>query len=182
MPWKSQSCRFVRCYCFKGIRTINVSLPFTNCCKAVSESSWWEEWTNTFLYNALNVETCKILLWSQSDCKPKGESHANILNLHLWEVLFPANLLVPFFQTADMLGSFSNLQRAISVLQTENKEKWQQDIKYKLIPMPLFRREAANKIIGRLVTTSKLRGVRVELEKLIWFQFYPHSVKMREEL
>lgn len=46
-----------------------------------------------------------------------------VLNLHLREVLLPANLLLQFVQTADMPGAFSNLQRAISVLQTENREK-----------------------------------------------------------
>lgn len=81
-----------------------------------------------------------------------------VLNLRLGEVLFPANLLLQFVQTADMPGAFPNLQWAISVLQRENKEKWQQGIKYKLILMPLLRREAANKIIGRLVTTSEFFG------------------------
>ena len=61
-------CSPASCCCFKGIRPVK-RLPFTNCFKAVAGSSWWEEWTNTFLYNALNVGTRKTLLWSQSDCK-----------------------------------------------------------------------------------------------------------------
>lgn len=96
------------------------------------------------------------------------------LNRCLWEVLFPAMLLPQFVQRADVLGAFSNLQPTISTLQTENKGKWQQGMKNKLILMLLFGRESGNKItgiIGRLVTTAEFLGFqRCEstIGKIIW--------------
>lgn len=45
-----------------------------------------------------------------------------VLNLCLWKVLLPANLLLQFLQTAAVLEVFSSLQWDISILQRENKE------------------------------------------------------------